>query len=170
MTTEHYVHIIAAPGLVQIAPPPANAEPDNAGEGLCLFMSTSTHRIHDYILLHSIEEYGLGLALSSWRYRGTLSSNGYPIGSRTIFDMAGPIHTEGFLCKNDDGYVEFYVRLSVSVPRCRFALYHLNVREPELWWSATLWDYEKQVLRPDLVSLVESPQSGVLTIPQRPGT
>ena len=127
-------------------------------EGMCLFMSTSTHRLYDYILLHTVDEYGLGLALKSWRYRGTLGSNGYPVGSSSIFDMVGPVHTEGFLCRNDDGYVDFYVRASVSIPRFRFAHYRLNVREPELWWSANVWEYVKQVQRPDLAELVGSLQ------------
>ena len=158
MCDQHYVHFVAAPGRFKIAPVPANAEPDNAGEGMVLFMSSSTHRLFDYMLLHTPEEYGLGLALSTWLYRGTVSSNGYPIGSKSVFDMVGSIHTEGFLFRHNDGYVELYVRFSVSVPRERFALYILNVREPELWWSATHWDYKTAVLRPDLVALMESPQ------------
>jgi len=155
MTTEHYVHIVAAPGRSVITPPLLNVEADNSVEGMCLFMSTSTHRLYDYIFLHSVEEYGLGLALSSWCYRGTLGSNGYLVQSSSIFNIAGTVYTEGFLCKNDHGYVDLYVRASTSC-RTRFVHYHLNDREPELWWSATVCEYQKPVQRPDLADLVAS--------------
>ena len=153
MTDEHYVHFVAAPGRALVAPPPANSEADSyIADGSVLFMSTRTHLLSDYIVLHSTEEFGLGLALNSWRYRGCIGANGLSIASKSLYDMVDPMYNEGFLLGRSDGYVELYFRLSGSFPRDLFALYNLNCRQPEHWWSATVWEYERHVRRPDLVA------------------
>ena len=155
--TETYLHIVALPGQVPIDPAllTRDGEGENPMEGMLLFMSSSSHRLCDYIVLHTVEEYDMGFALDTWRYRGTLGSNGYPVGTSNIYELVGPVHTEGLLFRNSSGYVDLYVRASVSIPRYRFVHYHMNVSEPDSWWRATVYRYIKSVQRPDLVELVE---------------
>ena len=96
----------------------------------------------------------MGFALDTWRYRCTLGSNGFPDGVSSTYDFAGPVHTEDFLFKNANGYVDLYLCASISIPRHRFAHYHLNVSEPDQFWKASVYQYIKTVQRPDLVELV----------------
>jgi len=156
--TEAYLHIVTLPGRCPPDPEQlsADGEEGNATEGMLLFMSTSSHRLCDYIVCHSVEEYGMGFALDTWRYRGTLGSNGFPVGVSSTYELAGPVHTEGFLFKNASGYVDLYVRASISIPRHRFAHYQLNVSEPDQFWKASVYRYIETVHRPSLVELVGS--------------
>ena len=123
-------------------------------DGALLFMSTSSHQFRDYIVMHSPEEYGLGFSLSTWRYRGTVGSNGYNHLATNVHYFAGKVHTEAFLFANSAGYVDAFVRFSGSQPRDRFAHYELDVQETAHFWRATVWKFRSAAVRQDLTELV----------------
>ena len=67
--TEAYLHIVTLPGRCPNDPAQLtrDGEEENATEGMLLFMSTSSHRLCDDIVCHSVEEYDMDFALDTWR-------------------------------------------------------------------------------------------------------
>ena len=83
--TEAYIHLVSMQGRCP-NDPAFLPDQEHAMDGVLLLMSTSSHRLRDYIVLHSPEEYGMGFGLHTWRYRGTLESNGYSYSASNVMN------------------------------------------------------------------------------------
>ena len=151
----HFVHCIMAPAIDvggRVYPGLSNAA-DYASVGTLLFISTSAHRLSQYEVFHSYAEYGFGPFGEQWELLGTaqtyLGCVDRLVTMRSMIDLVGAIHMEGYVFSAGDETSDFYVRASTNRPVFRYAHYKIAIADPGQFWRARGYTFVERADKPE---------------------